>query len=283
MEMKNILSIRRASFNVLKSEKDISENTMALGNLSRRISSVLHNLNRSEKSGNIFVQLDSRHLAQMQPKDDGHSSETFTIKELYRSSGLQSTETLGTTGYATNRQLSKGLKSDHPCSFSAAQIIQKDSKSQQIQGQNGQNYGEKASFQKQTAVCSGSDQTFSEDFQEGLSLSQKSAIFCQSILGKPVTPYKSQAVKLKDEQDYSQIKYSDFLTDFHDVSKEQIAFPEPLQAEILKSGLEGGPSEYVCQVDPVENLIGQLRSELFFLRSQVRLLHYTCKFTFCNY
>ncbi|XP_039353021.1 centrosomal protein of 290 kDa isoform X2 [Mauremys reevesii] len=268
MEMKNILSIRGASFSLLKSEKDISENTMALGNLSRRISSVLRNLNQSEKSGNIFVQLDSRHLAQMQLKDDGHNSETFTIKELYRSSGLQSTETLGTTDYATNRQLSKGLKSDYPCAFSAAQIMQKDSKSQRIQGQNGENYGEKASFQKQTAICSGSDQTFSEDFQGGLSLSQKSAIFCQSILGKPVTPYKSQVVKLKDEQDYSQIKYSDFLTDFHDVSKEQRAFPESLQAEILKSGLEGGPSEYVCQADPVENLLGQLRSELFFLRSQ---------------
>nr|XP_042715782.1 centrosomal protein of 290 kDa isoform X5 [Chrysemys picta bellii] len=268
MEMKNILSIRGASVSLVKSEKDISENTMALGNLSRRISSVLRNLNQSEKSGNMFVQLDSRHLAQMQPKDDGHNSETFTIKELYRSSGLQSTETLGTTDYATNRQLSKGLKSDYPCSFSAAQIMQKDSKSQQIQGQNGENYGEKASFQKQTAICSGSDQTFSEDFQGGLTLSQKYAIFCQSILGKPLTSYKSQVAKLKDEQDYSQIKYSDFLTDFHDVSKEQIAFPESLQAEILKSGLEGGPSEYVCQADPVENLIGQLRSELFFLRSQ---------------
>ncbi|XP_025035933.2 centrosomal protein of 290 kDa isoform X4 [Pelodiscus sinensis] len=270
MERKNILSVRGASFSVLKSEKDISENTMDLGNLSRRISSILRNLNQSETSGDIFVQLDSRHVAQMQPKDDGHSSETFTIKELYRSSGLQSTDTLGTTDYVTNRQLSKGVKSDYPypCSFSAAQIMKKDSKSQPIKQQRSQNYVKKASFQKQTEICSGSDQTFSQDFQGGLSLRQKSAIFCQSIHEKPVAPYESQVVKLKHEQDYSQIKYSDFLTDFQDVSKEQRDFPESLQAEILESGFEDGLSKYVCQVDPVENLIKQLRSELFFLRSQ---------------
>ncbi|XP_074868278.1 centrosomal protein of 290 kDa [Carettochelys insculpta] len=268
MEMKHVLSLRGASVSVLKSEKDISENTKALHNLSRRISSILHNLNQSEASGSIFAQLGSRHVAEMQPKDNGHRSETFTIKELYRSSGLPSAETLGTTDYATNRQILKGLKSDYPHSFSAAQIMQKESNSQQIQGQDCKNGVKEATFQKQTAVCSDLDQTFFQDFQGGLSLSQNSAIFCQSILEKPVSPFKSQVVKLKDEEDYSQIRYSDLLTGFQDAIKEQIVFPESLQTKILESGLEDESSQCVCKVDPLENLIRQLRSELFFLRSQ---------------
>lgn len=262
-----MLSVRRASLSGLKPDRERRETTKALGNLSRRISGILHNLNLSEKSRNIyFVPLDSR--------NDWHSSEAFSIKELYESTELQSTGTRTAPDCTDNRQISQGLKSDCTSLSPVSQITQKAFKSQETEGCcYSQNSGTKVSFQEHT------DKTCLPDFQGRPSPSEKSAIFSQSVLRKPASPCKSQLRKLEVEQDHPEIKCSAF----QDASKEQMGSPDLLQVENLRTSLESGQLEYTRQIDPVENLIGQLRRELVFLRSQVRHCHSMCKFISCNF
>jgi hypothetical protein len=83
---------------------------------------------------------------------------------------------------------------------------------------------------------------------------------------------KLQVAASEDDQGQSQIKCAD-LSLKEDKRKSEV----PLQTKISKSKLEVNLSDPVpitaqlklSQIDPVENLIEQLRRELVFLRSQV--------------
>ncbi|XP_035759405.1 centrosomal protein of 290 kDa isoform X3 [Egretta garzetta] len=261
VEGRNTLADREAPVRLLKSEKDISENTKAVGNLPRRSAGILENLDHLEKNRNTSsIRLVSKHVTEWQLVDDNYNSETLSIKELFVSPELQFTQASGITDYTDNREISKDLKSDHTGSFSAYQRMCQTSEV------NNQNYRNKPSFQNRVSITSNSDQTGQENFCSGLYLSKNSLIPCASALGKPVT-HKTQIMTLMDKQDCSQVKFSD-LTTFQEHREGKECLTELLQVKTLGSGLENGQSEHSGQVDPVENLIEQLRRELALLRSQ---------------
>ncbi|KAB0400414.1 hypothetical protein E2I00_010744, partial [Balaenoptera physalus] len=112
--------------------------------------------------------------------------------------------------------------------------------------------------------------TFTSDLMQKLSLRQKSAILCQQIHENRADVAKSQVATSEDEQVHTPINYAD--TNFkEDVGKSEV----PVQTEILKSKLEVNVLDPVpitaqsklSQIDPLANLIEQLRTELIFLRS----------------
>lgn len=266
MEGRNTLADREAPVRLLKSEKDIAENSKAVRSLPRRTNGVLKNLDHLEKNRNTsLVHLGSKHVTEWQLVNDNCNSETLDIKELFVSPELQFTQSSGITDDTDNREMSKDLKSDYTGSFSAYQQVCQTSEV------NNRNYRNKPSFQNQVSVTSNSDQTGQENFCPGLSLSKNSLIPCASALGKPVT-HKTQIMTLKDKQDCSQVKFSD-LTTFQEDREGKKCLTELLQVKTFASGLENGQSERSGQVDPVENLIEQLRRELVLLRSQVRYLY----------
>ncbi|KAF3814592.1 hypothetical protein GH733_017750 [Mirounga leonina] len=109
------------------------------------------------------------------------------------------------------------------------------------------------------------------DLMQKLSFRQKSAIFCEQIHDNRADMGESQVATSEDEQVHNQIKYADINLK-EDVRKSEV----PLQTEILKSKLDVNLLDRVpittqsksSQIDPLENLIEQLRRELVFLRSQ---------------
>nr|XP_020849162.1 centrosomal protein of 290 kDa [Phascolarctos cinereus] len=101
----------------------------------------------------------------------------------------------------------------------------------------------------------------------------------QVLLKEAAIMEKSQIVKPEVERLPTSKKHSGDKNDLKDdISKEHI----PLQAKILKSKLESSlhtteswhsiPPTKLSHLDPVENLIEQLRKELVFLRSQNELI-----------
>lgn len=271
MEGRNRLADREAPVRLLKSEKDIAEKSKAVENRPRRTSGILQNLDHLEKNRNTSsVHLGSKHVTEWQQLNDSCNSDTLSIKELFVSPELQFIQTSGITGYTDSRDMSKDLKSDYAGSFSPYQQVCQTSEL------NNQNCGKKPSFQSQVSITSNSDQAGQKSFCPGLSLSKNSLISCASALGKPVT-HKTRIMTLKDKQDYSQVKFSD-LTALQEDREGKKCLKELLQVKTLESGLENGQSEHSGQVDPVENLIEQLRTELALLRSQVRQLYSMCMF-----
>lgn len=271
MEGRNTLADREASARLLKSEKDIAENSKAVGKLCGRTSGTLENLYDLEKNRNTsLVHLGSKHVTEWQLVNDNCNSETLTINDLFVSPELQFAQSSGITDYTDNREMSKDLKSDHTGLFSAYQ------RACQTSEVNNQNYRNKPSFQNQVSITSNSDQKSQENFCPGLSLGNKSLISCASALGKPIM-HKTRKMTLKDKQDYLQVKFSD-LSSFQEDREGKKCLTELLQVKTLESGLENAESERLGQVDPVENLIEQLRRELALLRSQVRHLYSICMF-----
>ncbi|XP_075006769.1 centrosomal protein of 290 kDa isoform X4 [Calonectris borealis] len=261
VEGRNTLADREAPVRLLKSEKDIAESSKAVGNLPRRTSGIPENLDYLEKNRNTsLVHLGSKHVTEWQLVNDNCNSETLSIKELFVSPELQFTQTSGITDYTDNREMSKDLKSDYTSLFSAYRQVCQTSEV------NNRNYRNKPSFQSRVSVTSNSDQRGQENFCPGLSLSKNSLIPCASALGKPVM-HKTREVTLKDKQHYSQVKFSDLTTCQEDREGKK-CLTELLQVKTLENVLENGQSEHSGQVDPVENLIEQLRRELALLRSQ---------------
>ncbi|XP_054053144.1 uncharacterized protein LOC128907830 [Rissa tridactyla] len=275
MERRNTLADREAPVRLLKSEEDVAENSKVVGNPPRRTSGIFQTLDLLEKNRNTsLVHLGSKHVTEWQLVNDSSNSETLRIKELFVSPELQIIQTSGITDYTDNRDMSKDLKSDYTSLFSAYQRVCQTSEV------NNQNYRKEPSFQNQVSITSNSDQTGQENFYPGLSLSKKSLMSC--ALGKPVM-HKTQIMPLKDKRGYSQVKFSD-LTTFQEDREGKKCLTELLQVQTLGSGLENGQSEHSGQVDPVENLIEQLRRELAFLRYQVRHLYNMCIFyIYCSY
>lgn len=265
MERRNTFADREAPVRLLKSEKDIAENSKAVRNLPRRTSGILQNSDHLEKSRSISLV----HLcSEWQLVNDNCNSETRSIKELYVSPDLQFSQTSGITDHADNREMSEDLKSDCTGSFSPYQPVCQTSEV------NNRNYRNKPSFQNEVSRSSNSDQTGEQNFCPRQSASKNSLIPCASALGKPVT-HKAQIMALKDEQDYLQVRFSD-LTTFQEDREGKKCLTELLQVRTLENGLKSGQSEHAGQVDPVENLIEQLRRELALLRSQVRHIYSMC-------
>lgn len=260
MEERNTYADREAPVRLLKSEKDIAEKSKGVRSLHRRPSGILQNSDALKKSRSTSLV----HLcSEWQLINDNCSSETLCLKELYISPDLQLSQTSGLTDHADNREISEDLKSDCTGLFSLYQPVCGTSEV------NNQNYRNKPSFQNQVSRTSNSDQTGEEIFSPRQSVSKNSLIACASALGKPVTD-KAQVMALKDEQDYLQVKFSDLTTFQEDRGNKCLI--QFLQVKTLENGLKNGPSEHSGQVDPVENLIEQLRRELALLRSQVRHL-----------
>ncbi|XP_052630126.1 centrosomal protein of 290 kDa [Harpia harpyja] len=270
VEGRNTLADREASVRLLKSERDLAENSKAVGKLRGRTSGTLENSYDLEKNRNTLVHLGSKLVTVWQLVNDNCNSETLTIHDLFVSPELQFAQSSGITDYTDNREMSKDLKSDHTGLFSAYQ------RACQTSEVNNQNYRNKPSFQNQVSITSNSDQKSQENFYPGLSLGNKSLISCASALGKPLM-HKTRKMTLKDKQDYLQVKFSD-LSSFQEDREGKKCLTELLQVKTLESGLENAESERSGQVDPVENLIEQLRRELALLRSQVRHLYSMCMF-----
>ncbi|XP_061495594.1 centrosomal protein of 290 kDa isoform X2 [Rhineura floridana] len=191
-------------------------------------------------------QLDSQ--IQVNYNDDG--SKSFTIDELYSSQVQQSTEMLVTALCAVSCNESKELRADCPVSFSAILRNQRANKRQQKQERQ-----MKRTEDPHVQMPVHPVQMLSLNFQEGLPI---------SILGKPVSSYIVQEILLKDEEDNSEVK----LLDLRDECKDEIHFSESWPVKHLDEGLDYGQPANAYQIDRVESLIRQLRSELNFLRSE---------------
>lgn len=278
-ERRNTFADREARVSLLKSEKDRAEKSKAVGNLRRITCGILGNLNHLEKNRNAsffhLLHLGSKHVTELQAVSDNCNSETLRIKELFISPELQFTVASGITDNADITEVSKDSKSNCTDSFSMYQRMWQTSEV------NDQSYRNKASFPNQVSVTSNSDQRSEENFCACPSLGQSSPISCASVLGKPVT-VKTQRMTLKDKPHYLQMKFSDLNT-FQEDGEGRNCIKECLQVKTLESEFENEHSEYSGQVDPVEYLIQQLRRELAFLRSQVRLLYNMCVLTCCSY
>ncbi|XP_033017659.1 centrosomal protein of 290 kDa isoform X3 [Lacerta agilis] len=200
-------------------------------------------VNVDEVKEKLSFQLES----EIQVNDNCDGSESFTVEELYSSVKQQSKEMLGTVLCPDSYSESKELRADCPLSFSSMQGKQRASKRRQRQERQ----------MKRTEASR--VRTLSLDFQEGLPL---------SLLGKPVSSYVVQEVLLRDEKDNSEIKLLDLRTDMREMGKDQIYFPESWPVEHMDEGLDCGLRMNTYQIDRVESLIRQLRSELMFLRSE---------------
>ncbi|XP_053262728.1 centrosomal protein of 290 kDa isoform X1 [Podarcis raffonei] len=200
-------------------------------------------VNVDEVKEKLSFHLDS----EIQVTDNCDGSESFTVEELYSSVKQQSKEMLGKALCPVSFSESKELRADCPLSFSAMQGKQRASKRRQRQ--------ERQMKRPEASRV----QTLSLDFQEGLPL---------SLLGKPVSSYVVQEVLLRDEKDNSEIKLLDLRTDMREMGKDQIYFPESWPVEHMDEGLDCGLRMNTYQIDRVESLIRQLRSELMFLRSE---------------
>ncbi|XP_071621844.1 centrosomal protein of 290 kDa isoform X1 [Heliangelus exortis] len=261
VEGRNTIADREAPVRLLKSEKDIAENSKAVGNLPRSTSGIFENLNLLETNRNASsVHLGSKHVTEWQLSSDNCNSEALSIQELYVSSELQFTQTSGIKDYADKREMSKDLKSDYRDVFPPYQLVCQTSEV------NNCNDRKKPSFQNQLSIASNSDLRDQENFCPGLSLRENTMISSASALEKLVR-HKTRMTPLNIKHDDSQIKFSD-LTAFQEDREGRKCQTGLLQGKSLGSGLENRQTEHSGQVDPVENLIEQLRRELAFLRSQ---------------
>ncbi|XP_027630113.1 centrosomal protein of 290 kDa isoform X1 [Tupaia chinensis] len=246
---------RRPSFSIPEAEQNEPEDNMNIGSLSRMLSEV----HCSVESGmDPSVSL-TRRTSSMQVKDN-LTPETITIREIFKAPCLQSLRNLESLVSTFNRESHEEI-SDYLCSLSD-ECMNKESKNYQAL--------EKTSFIQK------SDSSFqalstASDLMQKLSLRQKSAIFCQQIHDNTADVDKSQIPTSGDEQVHAQIKYAD--TDLkEDRRKSEVS----LSTEILKNELQVNLTDPVpittrskfSQIDPLENLIEQLRRELVFLRSQ---------------
>ncbi|XP_072829368.1 centrosomal protein of 290 kDa isoform X5 [Vicugna pacos] len=250
---------RRPSSNIPQSYQNEPEENMTIGSLSRMLP-VIHHSVESEVDPSACL---SRHSSSLQVKDIS-SPETITIREIFKAPCLQSLRNLESLISTFSRE-SHEEKNDYLYSLSD-DSMKKVSRSHQTL--------EKTNFTQKSAASLQALSTAS-DLMQRLPVRQKSAIFCQQIHDNRPDLGKSQVATSEDEQVHTQIKYAD--TNLReDIRKSEI----PLQTEILKSKLEVSVRDPVptttqsklSQIDPLENLIEQLRTELVFLTSQNEFL-----------
>lgn len=208
-----------------------------------------------------FVSL-TRHSSSIQVKNNNSLPETITIREIFTAPCLQSLGNLKSLVNTFSRESHEEIN-DYLYSLSD-NSMQKVSRSHQALEKT--NFPQKSNSSLQAL-------SIASDLMQKLSLRQKSAIFCQQIYDNKTDVDKTQVATSEDEQVHPQIQYVDTSL------KEDIRESElPLQAEILKSTVDVNLPDHLpitaqsqfSQIDPLENLIEQLRGELVFLRSQVR-------------
>ncbi|XP_056654587.1 centrosomal protein of 290 kDa isoform X3 [Monodelphis domestica] len=253
---------KRAPCSGQQSDQNIPERSMILGKLSSKISQILQSVDQPI-SKHTFTDL-SRDSSPIQIRDRSSTPEGFTIRQIYKAPCLQSTRNLESIICRQSQEDSN----DYLYSLSDDYLKQASTSHQTL---------EKT---KKITLSRSSLNLMKRDFPAGqrLTLSQKSSIFCQLIHDKTAIVEKSQIVKPKVEQLPTSSKFSDDKSDLKDeVKKEYI----PFQGKILKNKL--GNSLHTTKswhsvvtatshLDPVENLIEQLRKELVFLRSQNELI-----------
>ena len=228
-----------------------------MGSLSRMLSEIHQ---RVESEVNPFVSL-TTHSSSVQVKDDISPPETITIREIFKAPCLQSLRNLESLISTFSRESHEEIN-EYLCSLSD-ESMKKMTRSHQAL--------EKTNFTQKSDSSLRALSTAS-DLMQKLSLRQKSAIFCQQIHDNSAGMDKSQVATSEDEQVHTPVNFADTNL------KENIGKSEiPLQTEIWKGKLEVNVPDPVPitaqsklpQIDPLENLIEQLRTELVFLRSQV--------------
>uniref|UniRef100_A0A8B7UIN7 Centrosomal protein of 290 kDa-like n=1 Tax=Castor canadensis TaxID=51338 RepID=A0A8B7UIN7_CASCN len=247
---------RRTPFSALQSDQNETEDNMTEQSLSRMLSETHHSV---ESGLDPFVSL-TRHSSTMQVKDNDSTPETITIREIFKAPCLQSLRNLESLVSTFSRENNEDIN-DYLCSLS-------DDCMKKLSGSH-QTIEKTSSIQKNNSSFQASPTA--SDLMQKLSLRQKSAVFCQQIHDHSADMNKLQVAASEDDQGQSQIKCAD-LSLKEDKRKSEV----PLQTKISKSKLEVNLSDPVpitaqlklSQIDPVENLIEQLRRELVFLRSQ---------------
>ncbi|KAL7982552.1 hypothetical protein Chor_010150 [Crotalus horridus] len=183
----------------------------------------------------------------VQVEDNSDSSKAFTVDELYNSLEQTSTEILGTALCSVSN---KNLNSiDCPVSFSVLERTEKDDK-KHIQREEREMKKMEASCQAQMPLCS-----------------VQKLFLDSSLFRKPMSSYIVQEILLKNEKDNSEVKLMDLRTDLQDTGKD-LYFSESWPVELLEGEFDCDQSLKAYQIDRVENLIRQLRSEIMFLRSE---------------
>ncbi|XP_023486760.1 centrosomal protein of 290 kDa isoform X2 [Equus przewalskii] len=245
---------RRPSLSIPQSYQNEPEENMTIGSLSRMLSELRHSV---ESEVDPFVAL-TRHSSSIQGKDN--SPPEITIREIFKAPCLQSLRNLESLVNTLSRESHEEIN-DYLYSLSD-DSMKKVSRGHQAL--------EKTSFTQKNDSSLQALSTAS-DLMQKLSLRQKSAIFCQQLHDNRADMDKSQVAASEDEQVHAQIKYANISLK-GDIRQSEV----PLQTGILKSKLEVNLPDPVpntaqsklFQVDPLENLIEQLRRELVFLRSQ---------------
>ncbi|XP_059742110.1 centrosomal protein of 290 kDa isoform X2 [Bos taurus] len=247
---------RRPSFNIPQSCQNEPEENMTMGSLSRMLSEIHQ---RVESEVNPFVSL-TTHSSSVQVKDDISPPETITIREIFKAPCLQSLRNLESLISTFSRESHEEIN-EYLCSISD-ESMKKVTRSHQAL--------EKTNF-TQKSDSSLRALSAPSDLMQKLSLRQKSAIFCQQIHDNSAGMDKSQVATSEDEQVHTPINFADTNLK-EDIGKSEV----PIQTEIWKGKLEVNVPDPVPitaqsklpQIDPLENLIEQLRTELVFLRSQ---------------
>ncbi|OWK16629.1 CEP290 [Cervus elaphus hippelaphus] len=247
---------RRPSFNIPQSHQNEPEETMTMGSLSRMLSEIHQNV---ESEVNPFVSL-TTHSSSVQVKDNISPPGTITIREIFKAPCLQSLRNLESLISTFSKDSHEEIN-EYLCSFSD-ESVKKVTRSHQAL--------EKTNF-TQKSDSSLRALSIASDLTQKLSLRQKSAIFCQQIHDNRAGMEKSQVATLEDEQVHTPVNFADTSLK-EDIGKGEV----PLQTEIWKGKLEVDVPDPVPvtaqsklpQIDPLENLIEQLRTELVFLRSQ---------------
>ncbi|XP_069908777.1 centrosomal protein of 290 kDa isoform X2 [Oryctolagus cuniculus] len=249
---------RRPSFSIPQSSQDEPEDNVTLRSLSRRLSEIQH---RIESRVDRFVSL-TRHSSSMQVKDTNSTPETITIREILKAPCLQSVRNLESLVSTSSRE----SREDDYLYSPSDECMKKESRRHQALEKTSCKQKSDSSFQ---AISTASD------LMRKLSLRQKSAVFCQQFNDKGAIIDKSQVATSEDEQVHTQKKYVDVSLK-KDIRKSEI----PKQTGILKSELEVNlldsmpitTQSKLSQIDPLENLIEQLRREVVFLRSQNEII-----------
>lgn len=229
---------------------------MTVGSLSRMLSEIRH----STESGVDPLFSLTKHSSSVQVKDNS-TPETITIREIFKAPCLQSLGNLESLVSTFSRESHE--ETDDNLGSLSDDYMKKVSRSHQTLEKTNFTQKSDSSFQALSTAS---------DLMQKVSLRQKSAIFCQQIHDYRDDMDKSQLAASEDEQVHTQIKYSDI-----NLKEDKRKSKVPLQTEILKSKLEVNLLDPVpitaqaklSQIDPLDNLIEQLRRELVFLRSQV--------------
>ncbi|XP_060049521.1 centrosomal protein of 290 kDa-like [Erinaceus europaeus] len=246
---------RRPSLNIPRSYQNEPEKTVTIGPLPRLVPKIDYSI-ASEVDPCASL---TRESSSVQVKHVKSPPESITIREIFKAPCLQSLRNLESLISTFSRESHEDIN-DYLHSLSDDSLKKLSRSHQSLQ---------KSNVTQQSNSPSQALSAASELMQK-LSLRQKSAVFCQQIRDGAGRP-KSHVAPSDDGKIHDQTKYADSC-----LKEGSRKLEEPSQSEILKNKLEVNLQDRVTvitqsdlpQLDPLENLIEQLRRELVFLRSQ---------------